>query len=147
VGKLSEYKPIDMSKTLFLDLAFLLIASLVLLVRDPNRQEHQADPLINLRHTEAVEIIEDASIKGELLNIQMRKNGDIFEIVSGGKTVPLKHGRLSQRVSIMDRKYRVISYAADKGTPHEKFAAVTDELYKLKDAGEINEVYERVNRE
>lgn len=158
--KAAEVRPVDVSKGLFMDLAFLLIASLVLLIQEPVKSTKEADspktteqleltglPKSKIRIVTVEGVIEKDDIPGRSLYLQIQKDGKLGEIHHGNVVKPIPIQQVEKRIMRMDGKEnRVIVLMPDQSTPYAKIAAIWDILSLLKDRGEIAHIYEVVRR-
>ena len=137
--------PVDVSKSLFMDLAFLLIASLVLLVNEPAQEEARKEAAsieserdaimervkqLELRPSAVKEVVETAS-GGESIFLKQTENGGVYEITAEGSDVLLDEQALMSRIDEMVRpRYAVLH--VEESVPYDKFSNLRDRLHSLK---------------
>lgn len=149
----AKTKPVDVSKGLFMDLAFLLIAALVLLVREPAQDEARAEPVtglpdLALRYVGsqfATEIVEDDSIQGETLRLAVDKEGVLHDWqASDNVMVPLPIEKLADRIGQMAEAEKWVVLYVDSDAPYGQMAPVRDALEKLQADGVVTRTIEAV---
>lgn len=148
----------DVSKALFMDLAFLLIAALVLMVKDASQKNQEVvekreamlaahvmkklDAMDLRERSTASEVIE-AAIPGESLFIELDKHDNLHEIPSKGDRISLQTTELAQRIRRMPEKHvRVIVLFIDKTTSYQAYSALRDQLTQLKKNGDCTRFIE-----
>jgi len=150
---LSKTKPVDVSKGLFMDLAFLLIAALVLLVREPAQSEARAEPIaglpdLSLRYVGsqfATEIVEDDKIKGETLRLAIDKEGMLHDWrASDNVMAPLAIDALVERIGRMTEPEKWVVLYVDSDASYGQMAPVRDALEKLQADGVVTRTIEAV---
>ena len=142
--KPTEIKPRDVSKGLFMDLAFLLIAALVLLVNEPVEKSKFQSAFIETRRT-PVSKIEESDLPGESLFLEAKPDGSILEILHDDSRKAISINELPSRVEKMaEDGQRVIVWFVDPHTPYEKVNAAFDKVTKLQQDKKISRVYEIV---
>ena len=138
----------DISKSLFLDLAFIIIAALVLLVKDPElilvKEAPEEDIRIKALSVERAnsEVYEDTALRGESLYLRIGEKGTREELV-GGKTNNIELNELEQRLKEMSQEGdRMVVMQIEEGTNYRTFTSWRNRLIEFKKQGLINEVYE-----
>ena len=138
----------DVSKSLFLDLAFIIIAALVLLVKDPDLVLAEAAPeediILRVLPVERAnsEVYEDTTLSGESLWLSISKDGT-RELLVGDKTDDIELNGLEQRLKEMSQEGdRMVVMQMEEGTNYETFIRWRNRLYEFKKQGLIKEVYE-----
>jgi len=138
----------DISKSLFLDLAFIIIAALVLLVKDPDlilvEEAPEEEITIKALSVEraASEVYEDVTLPGESLRVRISLEG-AQELLAGDKTDDIELNGLEQRLKEMSQAGdRVVVMQIEEGTDYETFTSWRNRLFEFKKQGLINEVYE-----
>lgn len=140
--------PVDVSKSLFMDLAFLLIAALVLMVNEPAKAEANKEASkvkaekeailekvkkLELRPSAVKEVVESAT-EGESIFIKQNPDGKIFEITATGKDLALEGASLATRFKEMKRpRYAVLH--VDPTVPYDEFSNLRDKLQNMKSEG------------
>ena len=156
----AEIPPVDVSKGLFMDLAFLLIATLVLLIQEPAKSPEEAEgpktteqlamaslPKSKIRSVAVKGVIEKDDIPGTSLYLQIQKDGKLGEILHDDTVKPIPTQQVENRIMRMDSEGgRVIVLMPDQSTPYAKVAAIRDILSLLKDRGDIAHIYEVVRK-
>lgn len=139
----------DVSKALFMDLAFLLIAALVLLVRDPaeqvaavqrDREESITRAMleklaaIELRTATVTREVLETALPGQSLFLRLDEEGHLFEIPAEGDEIPIPTSALEDRINEMPSGgERVVVLVTMKATPYMHFADLRDSLQRLKE--------------
>ena len=138
----------DISKSLFLDLAFIIIAALVLLVKDPDLVLAEAAPeeniILRVLPVERAnsEVYEDTTLSGESLLLIISEDGT-RELLVGDKTDDIELNGLEQRLKEMSQEGdRMVVMQMEEGTNYETFIRWRNRLYEFKKQGLIKEVYE-----
>ena len=138
----------DISKSLFLDLAFIIIAALVLLVKDPDLVLAEAAPeediILRVLPVERAnsEVYEDTTLSGESLRLIISEEGT-RELLVGDKTNDIELNGLEQRLKEMSQAGdRVVVMQMEEGTNYETFIRWRNRLFEFKRQGLIKEVYE-----
>lgn len=138
----------DISKSLFLDLAFIIIAALVLLVKDPDLVLAEAAPeediILRVLPVERAnsEVYEDTTLSGESLRLIISEEGT-RELLVGDKTDDIELNGLEQRLKEMSQAGdRVVVMQIEEGTNYEIFIRWRNRLFEFKKQGLIKEVYE-----
>lgn len=138
----------DISKSLFLDLAFIIIAALVLLVKDPDLVLAEAAPeediILRVLPVERAnsEVYEDTTLSGESLRLIISEEGT-RELLVGDKTDDIELNGLEQRLKEMSQAGdRVVVMQIEEGTNYETFIRWRNRLFEFKKQGLIKEVYE-----
>ncbi len=158
--KATEIPTTDVSKALFMDLAFLLIAALVLLIQEPTKQSQQLPdqrsskqasfdgiPTSRIRSVAVTGVIEKEDILGESLLLQIDVDGSVKELPVNGEAISRPIGQLADRIKQMKGEGdRVIVLAPDYATPYAKVAEIRDVLSLLRDEGGITHIYEVVRK-
>lgn len=152
-------RPVEVSQVFFMDLAFLLIAVLVLLVRDHMAdKEKPAEPGIEesasailskaspiMLRTSSIRQVVETNLFGESLFLEIDKSGDVRELVTANKKQKLSLQEVAARVEKMPLNLpRIVVLAVAEEVQYGKFVVVKDELEKLKDAGKINQAFELI---
>lgn len=138
----------DISKSLFLDLAFIIIAALVLLVKDPDLVLAEAAPeediILRVLPVERAnsEVYEDTNLSGESLWLIISEDGT-RELLVADKTDDIELNGLEQRLKEMSQKGdRMVVMQIEEGTDYKTFTSWRNRLFEFKKQGLINEVYE-----
>ena len=138
----------DISKSLFLDLAFIIIAALVLLVKDPDLVLAEAAPeediILRVLPVERAnsEVYEDTTLSGESLWLIISEDGT-RELLVTDKTDDIELNGLEQRLKEMSQKgNRMVVMQIEEGTDYKTFTSWRNRLFEFKKQGLINEVYE-----
>lgn len=147
-------RPVDVSKGLFMDLAFLLIAALVLLVREPAKEEKPKEetppvPTVNVRvrSKQAQQVVVDVKLSGQHLGIEIAKDGTLTEFrVDGPDRTPLAPDAIAKRLQSVT-KPRTVVLRVDKDVPYEHAARVREQLEALQVQNEIKDIVETVANE
>jgi hypothetical protein len=161
VRRTERSKPVDVSKGLFMDLAFILIAALVLMVNEPTQEaaaeERQRQRVISdeilkrigemeLRSVVAQRIIENA-VAGESLFIEINDNGVWKELLVSGESIDIAPGSLRRRVAQMsDAGERVVVLLPGKDVPYRAVAEAREELESLRENNTISRIVEIVSK-
>ena len=138
----------DISKSLFLDLAFIIIAALVLLVKDPDLilvkeapEEEITIKALSVERTNS-EVYEDTTLSGESLWLIISEDGT-RELLVTDKTDDIELNGLEQRLKEMSQKgNRMVVMQIEEGTDYKTFTSWRNRLFEFKKQGLINEVYE-----
>lgn len=145
--KAQNSKPIDVSKGLFMDLAFILIATLVLLVQEPSKRKQIDAGFFELRRS-SVEKVEEKELEGESIFLEIVPNGEVFEVLYDDQKRILGIDQISNRIDQMPREEdRIVVLFFNQNAPYSKVASALDEVSKLQQAGKINKIYEIVGKE
>jgi hypothetical protein len=152
VSRRTKADSVDVSKGLFMDLAFLLIGALVLVVSESDRQQADVYEIASQRVRSVVvqpgRLVESDRIEGESLYLLVDKSGRLAEITQDKTKVPLELSRLPARVDEMSGVGTVaLVLVPDSDTPYKVVAEVRDVLEDLKKAGKVSSVYELVRRQ
>lgn len=138
----------DISKSLFLDLAFIIIAALVLLVKDPDlilvKEAPEKEIRIKALSVERAnsEVYEDTALPGESLWMRIGVEG-ARELLAGDKTNNIELNELEQRLKEMSQEGdRMVVMQIEEGTNYRTFTSWRNRLIEFKKQGLINEVYE-----
>lgn len=138
----------DISKSLFLDLAFIIIAALVLLVKDPDLVLAEAAPeediILRVLPVERAnsEVYEDTNLSGESLWLIISEDGT-RELLVADKTDDIELNGLEQRLKEMSQEGdRMVVMQIEEGTDYKTFTSWRNRLFEFKKQGLINEVYE-----
>lgn len=138
----------DISKSLFLDLAFIIIAALVLLVKDPDLVLAEAAPeediILRVLPVERAnsEVYEDTTLSGESLWLMISEDGT-RELLVADKTDDIELNELEQRLKEMSQEGdRMVVMQMEEGTNYETFIRWRNRLFEFKKQGLIKEVYE-----
>ena len=152
----TDNQPADVSKALFMDLAFLLIAALVLLVQEPVKRvsltaETVAErPAVSLSEV-AIARLRSVAVKGvvekyrpgeESLLLRVRMDGTVSELLYDGSEVTLPIAGLATRIGQMPDRNRTVVLVPDKDVPYSKVAEVRDVLSPMKDTHLLAHIYE-----
>ena len=149
----AKTKPVDVSKGLFMDLAVLLSAALVLLVREPAQEDARAEPVaglpdLSLRYVGsqfATEIVEDANIQGETLRLAVDKDGVLHDWRASDDVMePLPVEALADRIGQMTEPEKWVVLYVDSDAPYGQMAPVRDALEKLQADGVVTRTIEAV---
>lgn len=145
----SETRPVDVSKGLFMDLAFLLIAALVLLVREPTKEEkpkEKTPPASEVKvrflfkQYKGVQV--DQKLSGQSLGIEIAKDGTLTEFqVDGPERTPLAPESIAERLKSVE-KPRTVVLRVDENGSYGNAARVRDQLQALFFQDEVNEIVE-----
>lgn len=145
--KAIEIKPVDVSKGLFMDMAFLLIAALVLLVQEPEKRKKVVPAFIDLRPTPVTKVREQ-DIPGESLFLEVLADGSIKEALFDEQRNDITLEQIPQRIDQMPGQgQRVVVFFFDQKTPYSKVSAAMDAVVKIQQAGKIGKVYEIVRND
>jgi len=143
--KPTEARPPDVSKALFMDLAFLLIAALVLLVREPTQESREPNiSVIGVRSVAVREVVEE-NIPGESIFVRVEVDGGITEVLPNNVTRPLSTHTLESRIAQMQtHENRVVVLIPEANVPYAKIAKIRDVLISLQEKGIVTRLYEVV---
>ena len=137
----------DISKSLFLDLAFIIIAALVLLVKDPNlilvKEAPEEEIIIKALPVERAnsEVYEDITLVGESLRLHIGEEG--ARVFDGGKTNNIELNELEQRLKEMSQEGdRVVVMQMEEGANYGTFIRWRNSLLEFKSKGVIKEIHE-----
>jgi hypothetical protein len=147
----SLIEPVDVSKGLFMDLAFLLIGALVLVVSESDRRDADAYKVAGQRVRSVVlqpgTLEESDRIEGESLYLLISKSGRIAEVKQDETEIPLELSRLASRVDRMSvAGTRAVVLIPDWDTPYSVVADVRDVLEGLRRSADVTSIYELVRR-
>ena len=138
----------DISKSLFLDLAFIIIAALVLLVKDPDlilvKEAPEEEITIKAMSVERPdsEVYEDVTLPGESLWVRIGVERAQV-LLAGDKTDDIELNGLEQRLKEMSQEGdRMVVMQMEEGTNYETFIRWRNRLFEFKKQGLIKEVYE-----
>ena len=138
----------DISKSLFLDLAFIIIAALVLLVKDPDlilvKEAPKKEIRIKALSVERAnsEVYEDSVLPGESLWMRIGVEG-ARELLADDKTNDIQLNELEQRLKEMSQEGdRMVIMQVEEGTNYRTFTSWRNRLIEFKKQGLIKEVYE-----
>lgn len=138
----------DISKSLFLDLAFIIIAALVLLVKDPDlilvKEAPEKEITIKALPVERAnsKVYEDITLVGESLRLRIGEEG-ARELLDGDKTNDIELNELEQRLKEMSQEGdRVVVMQMEEDTDYVTFTRWRNSLLEFKSKGVIKEVYE-----
>ena len=138
----------DISKSLFLDLAFIIIAALVLLVKDPAlilvKEAPEEEITIKALSVERPdsEVYEDVTLPGESLWVRIGVERAQV-LLAGDKTDDIELNGLEQRIKEMSQEGdRMVVMQMEEGTNYETFIRWRNRLFEFKKQGLIKEVYE-----
>lgn len=113
----------DISKSLFLDLAFIIIAALVLLVKDPDlilvKEAPEEEITIKALSVERAdsEVYEDATLPGESLWVRIGVERAQV-LLAGDKTDDIELNGLEQRLKEMSQEgHRMVVMQIEEGMP------------------------------
>ena len=143
-------KPVDVSKALFMDLAFLLIAALVLLVNEPRElPAKDVQDLLTVEYRSSVSReVKEVSMPGESLYIEIQRSGKLYELLSDGSaSIPLDIKNLASRIERMKQRPRVIVLVPAVDAPYGVIASVRDELEVLMAKEKVSRIVELVKGE
>ena len=139
----------DISKSLFLDLAFIIIAALVLLVKDPDLVLAEAAPeediILRVLPVERAnsEVYEDTTLSGESLWLIISEDGTRERLLVADKPDDIELNGLEQRLKEMSQEGdRMVVMQMEEGTNYETFIRWRNRLFEFKKQGLIKEVYE-----
>ena len=139
---------VDISKSLFLDLAFIIIAALVLLVKDPDlilvKEAPEKEITIKALPVERAnsKVYEDITLVGESLRLSIGEEG-ARELLDGDKTNDIELNELEQRLKEMSEEGdRVVVMQIEEDTDYVTFTRWRNSLLEFKSKGVIREVYE-----
>ena len=137
----------DISKSLFLDLAFIIIAALVLLVKDPNlilvKEAPEEEIIIKALPVERgnSEVYEDINLVGESLRLHIGEEG--ARVFDGGTTNNIELNELEQRLKEMSQEGdRVVVMQMEEGANYGTFIRWRNSLLEFKSKGVIKEIHE-----
>ena len=137
----------DISKSLFLDLAFIIIAALVLLVKDPDlilvKEAPEEEITIKALSVERPdsEVYEDVTLPGESLWVRIGVERAQV-LLAGDKTDDIELNGLEQRLKEMSQEGdRMVVMQMEEGTNYETFIRWRNRLFEFKKQGLIKEVY------
>ena len=123
-----------------MDLAFLLIATLVLLVQEPTKNRDFA--FQEIRSSYAAELVE-TDVAGESLYLYVERGGAVSEIQFDGKKIPLKLENVNQRIQQMDTAgNRVVVICPESDALYAEVAMLRDILAPLELNKTISHIYE-----
>jgi hypothetical protein len=138
----------DISKSLFLDLAFIIIAALVLLVKDPDlilvKEAPEEEITIKALSVERPdsEVYEDVTLPGESLWVRIGVERAQV-LLAGDKTDDIELNGLEQRLKEMSQEGdRMVVMQIEEGTNYKTFTSWRNRLLEFKKQGLIKEVYE-----
>jgi hypothetical protein len=138
----------DISKSLFLDLAFIIIAALVLLVKDPAlilvKEAPEEEITIKALSVERPdsEVYEDVTLPGESLWVRIGVERAQV-LLAGDKTDDIELNGLEQRLKEMSQEGdRMVVMQIEEGTNYKTFTSWRNRLLEFKKQGLIKEVYE-----
>ena len=138
----------DISKSLFLDLAFIIIAALVLLVKDPDlilvKEAPEEEITIKALSVERPdsEVYEDVTLPGESLWVRIGVERAQV-LLAGDKTDDIELNGLEQRLKEMSQEGdRMVVMQIEEGTNYKTFNSWRNRLLEFKKQGLIKEVYE-----
>lgn len=139
----------DISKSLFLDLAFIIIAALVLLVKDPDLVLAEAVPEAKIvvpalpAERPNSEVYEETTLTGESLWLSISEEGARV-LLSEDETDEIElHSILEYLEEMTKEGDRVVVMQMEEGADYETFTSWRNRLLEFKKSGVINEVYER----
>ena len=144
-------EPVDVSKGLFMDLAFLLIGALVLIVSESDRRDADAYRIAGQRVRSVAlqpeSLVESDRIEGESLHLLITSSGRLAEVEPDGTEVPLELSELAARVDRMSVSgTRAVVLIPDRDTPYRVTAEVRDVLEGLRRSEDVTSIYELVRR-
>ena len=144
-------EPVDVSKSLFMDLAFLLIGALVLVVSESDRRDADAYRVAGQRVRSVVvqpeTLVESDGVEGESLYLAISSSGRIAEVRQDETEVSLERSGLAARVAQMSSAgARAVVLIPDWDTPYSVVADVRDVLEGLRRSAGITSIYELVRR-
>lgn len=153
--KPTDIQPTDVSKALFMDLAFLLIAALVLLVQEPGKRKSATveavveTPAVSLSDAAVARIrsvsvrgVTEKDMPGESLFLRICLDGTVSELLYDGSEVALPTKSLPARIGQMPDRNRTVVLVPDRDVPYSKVAAVRDVLSPMKDTHLLSQIYE-----
>ena len=158
--KPAQGRPVNVSTALFMDLAFLMIAALVLLVNEPveravRHQQERAEAAREARQRKFAQLefrssivrqIVEADIPGESLYLNVDSEGAVREIrAGGGRSEPLALDKLPKTVGQMADGERVVVLVTSPDVPYGKAAAVREGLEALQQKGKLSRILEMVD--
>ena len=139
----------DISKSLFLDLAFIIIAALVLLVKDPDLilVEEATEEEITIKALPVeranIDVYEDTDLDGESLVLLIGEE-DTREELADGKTNDIELNELDQRLEEMSQDGdRVVVMQMEEDTDYVTFTRWRNSLIKFKKQGVIEGIVEK----
>ena len=139
----------DISKSLFLDLAFIIIAALVLLVKDPDLilVEEATEEEITIKALPVeranIDVYEDTDLDGESLVLLIGEE-DTREELADGKTNDIELNELDQRLEEMSQEGdRVVVMQMEEDTDYVTFTRWRNSLIKFKKQGLIEGIVEK----
>ena len=142
--------------TVFLDLAFIIIASLILLVRDPLEDWEQVRTvhqdtistakvdarLQRVRSTVVHRVVEDET-PGHSVYFSIANDGTVCELLANGVKRPLSFDKLIKRIDERNpRQESHVVLAPSEEALYRDVAEVRAALHPLIVSGEIKKVYE-----
>ena len=130
-----------------MDLAFLLIATLVLFIQEPIQQKFQQD-LNEKIHTQIRNIpstrvtqIKEKPVQGESIILQMDEKGRIYEFKVNGDLDYIDSSSLILRIKSLEEP-RVVILEINPNTDYRFFGSFRDKMGKMSESGIINKIYE-----
>ena len=147
----ARIEPVDVSKGLFMDLAFLLIGALVLVVSESDRRDADAYRVAGQRVRSVAlqpeSLVESDRIEGESLYLLITSSGRLAEVEQDGTEVPMELAELAARVDRMSVSgTRAVVLIPDRDTPYRVTAEVRDVLEGLRRSEDVTSIYELVRR-
>lgn len=136
------------SNSLFLDLAFIIIAALVLLVKDPQlvlvKEDIEEKITVKALPVEQSnsEVYEDTALLGESLWLRISNEGALV-LLSDDETDEIQLRTLPERLEGMAQEgERVVVMKMDEGTDYQTFVSWRNRLLEFKKQGVINGIHE-----
>jgi biopolymer transport protein ExbD len=140
----------DISKSLFLDLAFIIIAALVLLVKDPElvliEEEPEAEQTLTVRALQveqgSSEVYEDVNLPGESLFLRIGTGGAEVLLAEDERDA-IQLTALPERLEGMAPDGpRVVVMQMDEAANYQTYANWRNRLLELKQQGLIHQIHE-----
>jgi len=133
---------------MFMDLAFLLVSTLLLLVREPDDDEALPLSRIRIATSQHSEIVEDRSLPGQSVRFYIAKNGKVSVKTAGSENlVPCDDDAGIVNVIARTATPRTVILEIDKEAPYAAVAYVRERFEAEKSKGEIHEILETVRRD
>lgn len=118
-------------RALFMDLAFLLIASLVLLVKDPADEIKAKVESYDVSPTTVAKIRETAAVEGEVLFVEMDSSGRLFTLDKGSASPTDLVGLRARVLKMPPGKERVVVLVVDPKTQYDEYQQLRSYLNEM----------------
>jgi len=129
---------------MFMDLAFLLVSTLLLLVREPDDDEVLPPARIRVTSAQHSEIAEDRSLPGQSVRFFIAKNGKVSVKTPGSDgPVPCDEAGIAGVIA-KAAATRTVILDIDREAPYAAVAAVREQFEVLKNKNEIGEILKTV---